>query len=62
MLKLRVANGTFVQKKEVLAIIQDPFGEFKKNIYAPFDCRIFCINTTPLVNKGDALFHVGFEE
>jgi len=62
MLKLKVKNGSFVQKKEVLAIIQDPFGEFKKKIYAPFDCRIFCINTTPIVNKGDALFHVGYEE
>lgn len=62
MLKLRVKNGSFVQKKEVLGIIQDPFGEFKKRIYAPFDCRIFCINTTPIVNKGDALFHVSSEE
>lgn len=62
MLKLRVKNGSFVQKKEVLGIIQDPFGEFKKRIYAPFDCRIFCINTTPIVNKGDALFHVSSDE
>jgi len=62
MLKLKVKNGSFVQKKELLAVLQDPFGEFKRNIYAPLDCRIFCINTTPIVNKGDAIFHVGYEE
>lgn len=62
MLKLNVKNGSFVQKKEVLAIIQDPFGEFKKKIHATSDCRIFCVNTTPIVNKGDAIFHVGLDE
>ena len=58
MFKVTVTNGSFVKKKEVLGIIQDPFGEFKKKIYAPFDCHIFCINKTPIVNKGDALFHL----
>ncbi|QXP67132.1 MULTISPECIES: succinylglutamate desuccinylase/aspartoacylase family protein [unclassified Polaribacter] len=62
MFKIRVANGSFVKKKEVLGVIQDPFGEFKKKIYAPFDCHIFCINKTPIVNKGDALFHVSIDE
>ena len=55
-------NGTFVKKKEVLGVIQDPFGEFKKKIYAPFNGFIFCINKTPIVNKGDALFHMSMEE
>ena len=58
MFQIRAINGTFVKKKEILGIIQDPFGEFKKTIYAPFDCHIFCINKTPIVNKGDALFHI----
>ena len=62
MFKIRVANGGFVKKREVLGVIQDPFGEFKKKIYAPFDCHIFCINKTPIVNKGDALFHLSLEE
>jgi predicted deacylase len=62
MFKIRVANGSFVKKREVLGVIQDPFGEFKKKIYAPFDCHIFCINKTPIVNKGDALFHLSLEE
>jgi uncharacterized protein len=58
MLKLNVKNGTFVKKKEVLGVILDPFGDFKKKVYAPFDGHIFCINKTPIVNKGDALFHI----
>ncbi|WP_299050717.1 succinylglutamate desuccinylase/aspartoacylase family protein [uncultured Polaribacter sp.] len=58
MFKVRASNGTFVKKKEVLGVIQDPFGEFNKKIYAPFDGHIFCINKTPIVNKGDALFHL----
>lgn len=62
MFKIMAKNGTFVKKRDVLGIIQDPFGEFKKNIYAPFDCHIFCINKTPIVNKGDALFHLSLED
>jgi predicted deacylase len=58
MFKIMAKNGSFVKKREVLGIIQDPFGEFKKKIYAPFNCHIFCINKTPIVNKGDALFHL----
>lgn len=62
MFKIRVENGSFVKKKEVLGVIQDPFGEFKKKVFAPFNCHVFCINKTPIVNKGDALFHLSFEE
>jgi predicted deacylase len=62
MFQIRVKNGTFVKKKEVLGVIQDPFGEFKKKIYAPCNCHIFCINKTPIVNKGDALFHISINE
>lgn len=62
MFKIMAKNGSFVKKKEVLGIIQDPFGEFKKKIYAPFNGHIFCINKTPIVNKGDALFHLSIEE
>ncbi|MBU3010065.1 succinylglutamate desuccinylase/aspartoacylase family protein [Polaribacter vadi] len=62
MLKVMVKNGSFVEKKDVLGVIQDPFGEFKKRVYAPHNGYVFCINKTPIVNKGDALFHVSIEE
>jgi len=62
MFTCKAKNGSFVKKKEIIGTIQDPFGEFKKHIYAPTDCHIFCINRTPIVNKGDALFHLSLEE
>lgn len=62
MFKIMAKNGSFIKKKEVLGVIQDPFGEFKKKVYAPFNCHIFCINKTPIVNKGDALFHLSVNE
>ncbi|MCB0650039.1 MAG: succinylglutamate desuccinylase/aspartoacylase family protein [Saprospiraceae bacterium] len=61
MFKLKVANGSRVHKKDVLGVIQDPFGSFEKNVKAPFDCFVFCVNTSPVINKGDALFHVSVE-
>ena len=57
----RVKNGTCVKKKSVIARISDPFGDFEKRILAPFDCYIFGLNTTSIVNKGDAIFHVSVE-
>ena len=62
MLKVMISNGVYVKKREVLAVIQDPFGEFNKKVYAPFNGYVFCINKTPIVNKGDALFHLSIEE
>ncbi|EAR11572.1 hypothetical protein PI23P_00160 [Polaribacter irgensii 23-P] len=62
MFKIKVTIGSYVKKKEVLGVLQDPFGEFKKKIYAPFNGHIFCINKTPIVNKGDALFHMSIED
>lgn len=61
MFQLLVDNGSWVNKKDVIGEITDPYGEYQKKIYAPFDAYIFCVNTTPIVNKGDALFHVSLD-
>lgn len=61
MFQLLVDNGSWVNKKDVIGEITDPYGEYEKKIYAPFDAYIFCVNTTPIVNKGDALFHVSLD-
>ena len=61
MFHVRAKNGEWVVKKTLLGIITDPFGEFEKKIYAPFDCYIFCVNIVPIVNRGDALFHVSLK-
>ncbi|NVJ88948.1 MAG: succinylglutamate desuccinylase/aspartoacylase family protein [Flavobacteriaceae bacterium] len=59
MFQAVVKNGSFIKKKEIIGYIQDPFGEFKKKVTATHDAYIFCINRTPIVNKGDAIFHLG---
>jgi predicted deacylase len=59
MLYLNIRNGIFVQKKDVLGFITDPYGDFERKVLAPFDGYIFGINNAPIVNKGDAIFHIG---
>jgi hypothetical protein len=61
MFHVRIKNGEWIKKRTLLGIITDPFGEFEKKIYAPFDCYIFCVNISPIVNRGDALFHVSLK-
>jgi len=61
MFHVSVQNGEWVTKKTVLGIITDPFGAFERKVFAPFDCYVFCINISPIVNRGDALFHVSLE-
>ncbi len=61
MFQSLVKNGSKVTYKTVLGKIYDPFGEFEKKVFAPFDCYIFGLNTAPIVYKGDAIFHVSTE-
>ena len=57
-----VKNGSRVKKRDVLGKISDPYGEFERKIFAPFDCCVFGLNTTPNVYKGDAIYHVSVEK
>ncbi len=59
MLRLRIENGAFVEKGVLLATISDPYGNFERSVKAPRTGYIFCVNETPLVTKGDAIFHLG---
>lgn len=61
MFHVYIKNGEWITKKTILGIITDPFGEFEKKVFAPFDCFVFCVNISPIVNRGDALFHVSLE-
>lgn len=56
-----IENGHHIQHKKVIGRISDPFGEFEKKVVAPFDCYVYGMNTAPIVNKGDAIFHVSTE-
>ena len=61
MFESLVTNGSNIKQKTVIGRIYDPYGEFDKNIIAPFDCCIYGLNTAPIVYKGDAIFHVNVE-
>jgi predicted deacylase len=50
--------GARVSKNEVLGIISDPFGDSEHKAIAPFGGIIIGKTNLPLVNEGEALFHV----
>lgn len=52
-------NGARVEKGMVLGLISDPYGELVQQVRATFSGHILCVNTAPVVNQGDALFHLG---
>ncbi len=54
-------NGSKVKRRDIIGKISDPYGNFEKNVFAPFDCSIFGLNTGPIVYKGDAIFHISVE-
>lgn len=54
-----VSNGQKVRKNEMIGVITDPYGLTEKKVKASDDGYVFCINESPVVNKGDAIFHIG---
>ncbi len=58
ILRSIVALGARVKKDELLGIVSDPFGEKEENICAVADGIIIGKTNIPLVNEGEALFHI----
>lgn len=59
MFCLMVENGTKVLPGTILGIITDPFGKIERKVKSNVEGFVYCVNETPVVNKGDALFHIG---
>jgi predicted deacylase len=59
MFDTAVKNLEKVEKGAVMGWIRDPFGRSEKKLIAPLTGYVFCVNESPVVNKGDALFHFG---
>jgi len=55
----QVMNGSSIEKGDVLGFVTDTFAMYCKEVKAPYDGFVFCINNQAVVNQGDALFHVG---
>lgn len=61
MMHIKIKNGAYIKNRTVMGVITDPYGEFERKVIAPFDCYVVCVNTAPIVNRGDALFHISTE-
>ncbi len=58
LLRTYRADGDVVEKGAVLAAVADPFGRQEQEIVAPFDGVIVGRAVMPVVNEGDAVFHL----
>jgi len=54
-----IRNGSEIKAKEILGEVCDPYGTYQLKIKSPVDGHIIAVNNNPVVNRGDALFHVG---
>lgn len=57
---LEKKSGDFVQKGDLLARITNPYNTYQSKVLSKVDGFIFGHNNNPVVNKGDALFHIGY--
>ena len=58
LLRTYRADGDVVAKGTVLGAVSDPFGEVDEEITAPFDGIVVGRAVMPVVNEGDAVFHL----
>ncbi|MDH3697546.1 MAG: succinylglutamate desuccinylase/aspartoacylase family protein [Flavobacteriaceae bacterium] len=54
-----VRNGSAIKKGQELGIVTDTYARRRKQVKAPYDGYVFCINHQAVVNQGEALFHIG---
>lgn len=53
-----VSMGSRINRNDKVALIEDPIGEQKVVINAPYDGIVIGRSNLPLVNEGDALLHI----
>ncbi len=58
ILRAMVPLGARVKKETLLGVVTDPFGEKEIQVSAPFAGIVIGRTNLPLVNEGDALFHI----
>ncbi|MCG3846660.1 succinylglutamate desuccinylase/aspartoacylase family protein [Photobacterium damselae] len=60
LLRSHVALGEKVEKNQIIASINDPSGASEISVIAPQGGIVIGQQTLPLVNEGDAIFHIAF--
>ncbi|MCO4820508.1 MAG: succinylglutamate desuccinylase/aspartoacylase family protein [Flavobacteriaceae bacterium] len=58
MFRASITLNSLVEKGDTIGHITDPYGKFHHFIKASNSGYIFSINEAPIVNQGDALFHI----
>jgi predicted deacylase len=58
ILRAKTRLGARVQKNDLLGIIADPFGGKEIRVTSPHSGIVIGMNNLPLVNEGEALFHI----
>lgn len=58
LLRTLKRRGDFVEKGQVLGVVSDPFGEREAEVLADVTGIVIGRSDLPVVNEGDALFHV----
>lgn len=56
---LEKKSGDYVKKGELLGKITNPYNTYQTKVTAKIEGFIFGHNNNPVVNRGDALFHIG---
>jgi hypothetical protein len=63
ILRAMIPLGGHVKKGMLLGVVADPFGERESQITSPYNGIVIGRTNLPLVNEGDALFHIArFED
>ncbi len=55
-------SGDSVEEGEIIGVINDPYGQWTVDVPASCNGKLFGHNNAPVVNQGDALFHIGYNE
>lgn len=58
LLHIKINCNKHVEKGEFLATITDPYGKMRFKVVAPNQGYIINVNQSPIVNQGDAIFHI----
>ncbi|NLN24536.1 MAG: succinylglutamate desuccinylase/aspartoacylase family protein [Bacteroidetes bacterium] len=58
LLHIKIPSDKHVEKGELLATITDPYGKMRFKVAAPNEGFIINVNQSPIVNQGDAIFHI----
>lgn len=58
LLHVKIDCNKHVEKGEFIATITDPYGKMRFKVLSPNEGYIININLSPIVNQGDAIFHI----